>query len=182
MTVRNSPNALIATTMPTIVSVVRSLCRRAFLTTRRRKYMADTKRASLPYAAYMSVTGHMNHGMEVAFNGEMPAIGRLGTDLREDAPYKAQLRTESRRRRASLRTVSLPRRGRHGAADRHGDRLIDRAWHGTRRRPGAIDRRIAATRGNSNLDRAGRIAAGQLLPSRAGGRRVCANSDGTGQS
>ncbi|TMH48590.1 MAG: hypothetical protein E6H60_11590 [Betaproteobacteria bacterium] len=42
--------------------------------------------------------------------------------------------------------------------------------------------RIAATRGNSNLDRAGRIAAGQLLPSRAGGRRVCANSDGTGQS
>src|SRR5713101_5610916 len=180
MTVRNSPNALIATTMPMIVSVVRSLCRSAFLTTRRRKYMADTKTASLPYAAYMSVTGRMNHGMEVAFNVEMPAIGRLGTDLREDAPYKAQLRTEIRR--VNLRTVSLPCRGRHGAADRHGDRLIDRARHGTRRRPGAIDPRIAATRGNSDLDRAGRIVAGQLLPSRAGGRRVCANSDGTGQS
>src|SRR5437016_4023994 len=98
----------------------------------------------------------------------------------KDAPYKAQLRTESRR--ASLRTVSLPRRGRDGAPDRHGDRFIDRARHGARRRLGAIDARIAVARGDSDFDRAGRIAAGQLLSGRAGRRWICANSDGAGQS
>src|SRR5881397_1901702 len=110
MTVRNSPNALIATTMPTIVSVVRSLCRSAFLTTRRRKYIADTKAASLPHAARTSLGAFSNGGMEVALLiPKRRLFGRLGADFREDAPYKAQLRTESRRRRASLRTVSLPR-------------------------------------------------------------------------
>src|SRR5437660_9618005 len=67
MTVRNNPNALIATTMPTTVSVVRSLCRSAFLTTRRRKYIADTKAASLPHAARASLRTLSTGGMEVAF-------------------------------------------------------------------------------------------------------------------
>ncbi len=39
--VRSSPNAVIATTMPTIVNAVRSLCRNAFLATRRVRSMVD---------------------------------------------------------------------------------------------------------------------------------------------
>ena len=43
--VRRRPNAVIATTMPTTVSAVRSLCRNAFLATRRGRSMFDREGA-----------------------------------------------------------------------------------------------------------------------------------------
>src|SRR5438874_5762899 len=42
--VRNNPNAVIATTMPTTVRVVRNLCRRAFFRISRRRYIASAVR------------------------------------------------------------------------------------------------------------------------------------------
>ncbi len=45
-TVRSSPNAVIATTMPTTVSDVRNVCRNAFLTTRRGRNKAGAGRGA----------------------------------------------------------------------------------------------------------------------------------------